>query len=50
MRTDASRLYDIRRQSILELGPPTMPATEAQAWAARLTLSEMERKLQDLEI
>ena len=50
MRTDASRLYDIRRQSILELAPPTMPATEAQAWAKRLTLSEMERKLQDLEI
>jgi putative acetyltransferase len=48
MREDASRLYDIRRRSILELAPPTMPATEA--WAARLTLSGMERKLQDLEI
>ena len=47
---DASRLYDIRRQSILELGPPTMPATEAQAWAKRLTQSGMERKLLDLEI
>jgi GNAT superfamily N-acetyltransferase len=50
MREDASRLYDIRRQSILELAPPTMAAPEAQAWAKRLTLSGMERKLQDLEI
>src|SRR6476646_7125929 len=50
MREDASRLYDIRRQSILELAPPTMAAPEAQAWTKRLTLSGMERKLQDLEI
>ena len=50
MRTDANRLYDIRRRSILELAPPTMPAAEAQAWAAQLTLSGMERKLHDLEI
>src|SRR6476659_6826509 len=49
MREDATRLYDIRRQSILELAPPTMAAPEAQAWAKRLTLSGMERKLQDLE-
>ena len=50
MRTDANRLYDIRRRSILELALPTMPAAEAQAWAAQLTLSGMERKLHDLEI
>ena len=50
MRKDASRLYDIRRRSILELAPPTMPAAEAQAWAARLTLSGMERKLRQLEV
>ena len=50
MRKDASRLYDIRRRSILELAPPTMPATEAEAWAAQLTLSGMERKLHELEI
>ncbi len=50
MRKDASRLYDIRRRSILELAPPTMPAAEAQAWAAQLTLSGMERKLRELEI
>ena len=50
MRKDASRLHDIRRRSILELAPPTMPAVEAQAWASRLTLSGMERKLHELEI
>jgi putative acetyltransferase len=50
MRKDASRLYDIRRRSILELAPPTMPKVEAQAWAAKLTLSGMEQKLRELEV
>jgi putative acetyltransferase len=50
IRKDASRLYDIRRRSILELAPPTMPAAEAQAWASQLTLAGMERKLRELEV
>ena len=50
VREDASCLYDIRRRSIFELAPPTMPAAEAQAWAERLTLSGMERKLRELEV
>jgi GNAT superfamily N-acetyltransferase len=50
MPRDASRLYDVRRRSILELAPPTMPAAEAQAWAAQLTPSGMERKLRELEV
>jgi putative acetyltransferase len=50
MREDASRLYIIRRRSILELAPPTMPAAEAQAWASKLTRSGMERKLHELEV
>lgn len=50
MRKDASRLYDIRRRSILELAPSTLPKAEAQAWAAQLTLSGMERKLRELEV
>ncbi|UPJ52857.1 GNAT family N-acetyltransferase [Bradyrhizobium sp. 200] len=50
MRKDASRLYDIRRRSILELAPPTIPKAEAQTWAARLTPSGMERKLRELEV
>jgi len=50
MRKEASRLYDIRRRSILELAPPAMPVAEAQAWASKLTLSGMERKLRELEV
>jgi putative acetyltransferase len=50
MRKDASRLHDIRRRSILELAPPTMPKAEAQAWASQLTLSGMEQKLRELEV
>ena len=49
-REDVSRLYDIRRRSILELAPPVIPAVEAQAWAERLTLGGMERKLRELEV
>ena len=50
MRKDASGLHDIRRRSILELAPPTMTVAEAQAWAAQLTRSGMERKLRELEV
>jgi putative acetyltransferase len=50
MRKDASRLYDVRRRSILELAPPTMPKAEAQTWASQLTLSGMEQKLRELEV
>jgi putative acetyltransferase len=50
MRKDASGLHDIRRRSILELAPPIMSVAEAQAWASKLTLSGMERKLRELEI
>ena len=50
MRKDASRLYDIRRRSIVELAPPTMPVAEAQAWAAQLTPAGMEQKLLELEV
>jgi len=50
MLDDARRLYDVRRQSILELAPPKMSAAEATAWATQLTLPGMERKLRELEI
>lgn len=49
-RTDASDLHDIRRRSILELAPPTMPVAEAQAWAVQLTRAGMEQKLRELEV
>jgi len=47
---EASRLYEVRRRSILELAPPRMSAAEAHAWARKLTLPGMERKLRELEI
>ena len=50
MCEEVSRLYDIRRRSILELSPPVMLVADAQAWASQLTLSGMERKLRELEV
>jgi putative acetyltransferase len=50
MRKDTSRLHDIRRRSILELAPPTMPAAAARAWAAQHTPVRMEQKLRELEV
>jgi hypothetical protein len=47
---DASRLFEIRRKSIVELAPPAISIGEAEAWATTLTLSGMERKLRELEI
>lgn len=50
IRKDASDLHDIRRRSILELAPPTMPKADAQAWASQLTPAGMEQKLRELEV
>jgi putative acetyltransferase len=50
MFCEAGRLYEVRRQSILELAPPRMSAAEAHAWARKLTLTGMERKLRELEV
>src|SRR5262249_40490341 len=47
---DAAALFDVRRRSILELATRGLPAGEAEAWAAKLTLAGMERKLRELEI
>ena len=47
---DASRLFEVRRRSILELAPSGMSVADAEAWARRLTPSGMERKLRELEI
>src|SRR3954452_22671280 len=47
---DATRLFEVRRRSILELAPPAMPIADAEAWAGRLTLAGMEQKLHELEI
>ena len=47
---DATRLFEVRRKSILELAPSGMSVEDAKAWAKRLTPSGMERKLRELEI
>jgi putative acetyltransferase len=47
---DAATLFDLRRRSILELAAMGLPAGEAEAWAAKLTLAGMEGKLRELEI
>ena len=47
---DASRLFEVRRRSILELAPSGMSVADAEAWANQLTPAGMERKLRELEI
>src|SRR5580700_11262824 len=47
---DAAALFDLRRRSILELAIKGLPAGEAEAWAAKLTLAGMEGKLRELEM
>ncbi len=47
---DATRLFEVRRKSILELAPSGMSVEDAKAWAKRLTSSGMEQKLRELEI
>jgi putative acetyltransferase len=47
---DTTRLFEVRRTSIIELAPPAMSIPDAEAWATQLTPSGMERKLRELEI
>jgi putative acetyltransferase len=47
---DAPALFDLRRRSIVEIAAKGLPAGEAEAWAEKLTLAGMERKLRELEI
>ena len=47
---DASRLFDVRRMSILALAPPVMAVIEAETWASRLTPAGMAQKLREFEI
>jgi putative acetyltransferase len=46
---DATRLFEVRRRSILELAPSGMSVGDAEAWAMQLTRAGMERKLRELE-
>jgi putative acetyltransferase len=47
---DVADLFDIRRQSILELAPQGMSVAEVVRWAQQLTLAGMAQKLRELEI
>ena len=47
---DATRLFELRRCSILELALSGMSIEDATAWAKQLTPSGMERKLREFEI
>ena len=47
---DASRLFEVRRRSILELAPSGMSVADATAWANQLEPAGMERKLREFEI
>ena len=47
---DVGRLFEIRRQSIIKLATIKMSASEAQAWAAKLTVDGMKQKIRQLEL
>jgi putative acetyltransferase len=47
---DASRLFELRRKSIVVLAPGGMSQAEAESWAAKLTVAGMQEKLSRLEI
>jgi putative acetyltransferase len=48
--TDVPRLWELRRESILELAPLGMPTAHAEAWASTLTIEGMEHRFLDAEI
>jgi len=48
--SDAPRLFEVRRRSILELAPSGMSVAEAEAWAKKLTPTGMAQKLREFEI
>jgi len=47
---DTNRLLDLRQQSIIKLAVKDMSIEEAARWAAKLTVTGMERKICELEI
>jgi len=47
---DVPRLWQLRRDSIIELAPGSMAIAQAKAWAAALTLAGMEQRFLETEI
>lgn len=49
-RIDVPRLWQLRRDSIIELAPESMATAQAEAWAASLTVAGMEQRFLEAEI
>jgi putative acetyltransferase len=47
---DVPRLWELRRNSIIELAPDGMAIAQAEAWAATLTVAGMEQRFLETEI
>ncbi len=47
---DVPRLWELRRQSILELAPAGMTLDESRVWAANMTIQGMEKRYRETEV
>jgi ribosomal protein S18 acetylase RimI-like enzyme len=47
---DVPRLWQLRRDSIIELAPEGMAIGQAEAWATKLTVAGMEQRFLETEI
>ena len=47
---DATRLFELRRESIIALAPHGMSVSEAEIWASNLSVPGMELKIREMEI
>ena len=47
---DATRLFELRRKSIIAFAPSGMSVLEAEIWAANLTVPGMQLKIREMEI
>ena len=48
--SDAERLFELRRKSIMSLAPNGMTIAQVEKWAATLTVAGMEQKLHEMEL
>ena len=47
---DATRLFELRRDSIIALAPHGMSVSHAEIWAKNLSVAGMELKIREMEI
>jgi putative acetyltransferase len=50
MPDDTTQLFELRRKSIIALAPKGMSVSQAEIWAANLTVAGMDRKIREMEI